>query len=313
MSKFKLLYLIVGLLIMLGSVVVIAQASGMEQAALAPMGSTPTPTPTDPPTPTPTNPPKPERTPRPQPGSPSNPAVSVLLSSAGSLGEMVDQLLQEVRSAFNRVPQAGSNASAATIEGIDFAPGSSTITMTIIPADKSINKGEPISIKFKPGKECVFGDKQACVSTYQPSPNGNVIFVSVHSGFGSEAQALRHALEGTKVTRADFSLKEIEANLNHMVGATVTLQQGTRTVADLQIKTMARVPTRSIKEYFLTPVEEALSFATEMNPQLEDYLLPSETQIVIETCGWRVVGEPWADGVSMTTAGVYLGVIQQAP
>ena len=314
MSKIRLFFLIIGLLILVTPMVIIAQAAGESDIAFAPMGGTPTPTATEPaPTPTPTKPP-PVRTPRPEPGGPSNPAVSVLLSTAGTMKPWLDAFLQEALFAYTRSSQLASSSGSklADFNGIDFTPGSQAIKMKIIPADKSINQGEPIEIEFIPGKECVFGDKQACVATYQPSSKGNVIFISVHSGFGGEAQALRHALEGTKVTRADFSLKDIQKNLQNMARSIVTLQQGSRTVTNLQIETMARVPTRSIKEYFLTPIDEALAFAAATNPQLEHYLTPGETQIVIETCGWRVVGEPWAEGVKMTTAGVYLGIIQQA-
>ena len=66
------------------------------------------------------------------------------------------------------------------------------------------------------------------------------------------------------------------------------------------------------QKHFDTPLKDALGMAALENSSLREYVDPDQIQIVFETCGWKMSGEPWAAGVSATTASIYLGVIQEA-
>jgi hypothetical protein len=197
--------------------------------------------------------------------------------------------------------------------GIDFANRQKTITIQIIPSSRRVNNGKAIEISFIPGKRCVFGDQHACVFNYLSRAGGNVIFISVHSGVGGEAESLRHALEGTWLDRAAFSLGQARAAMKALGGAKVTISQGDTTLKGLSLAALARVPAARINAYFKSPIEASLTRAAASNPGLGKAFDPSQPMIVIETCGWKMAEEPWAEGVTNTTGSVYLGVIQIGP
>ena len=173
-----------------------------------------------------------------------------------------------------------------------------------------MNGGKAIKISFLPGKRCVFGDQRACVFNYLTSEGGNVIFISVHSGVGGEAQGLRNALEGTWIDQAAFSLRQVRAAMKGLMGAKAKIQQGARELDELSLVGVARVPADQIEAYFDSPIEASLRQAETSNPGFMEAIDPDQAMIVIETCGWKMAGEPWAAGVTSTTGSVYLAVLQ---
>lgn len=196
---------------------------------------------------------------------------------------------------------------------IAFHPGSSGIKLLIDPPNDQVNRSQPIVITINPSRKCPYEDGRACVSAFRTAKGGNVIFVSVHSGVGGQAEAFRRAIEGLGVNRAGFSLKKIRSNLAGIAGAAVQIQQGERLVDGLQLAAIGRVPPNLIQDYFHSPVEQALAIAATANPGLEDFTNSAGTFLVFETCGWTVPGEAWAPGVTSFSSSVYVGVIQLAP
>lgn len=205
------------------------------------------------------------------------------------------------------------NSGAPTFDfyGIDFGKSRLRIIITIYPPDNLVNNGKPIVIPIYSGSECVFGDKSACVSAFRTSKEGNVIFLSIHSGVGGEAQNLRHAIEGTGINRAGYNIEKVINNLEALNGASVTILQDDIEITGLRLVATARIPAQSLANYFQTPISSALYQAANSNPNLIDVIHPKSNQLVIETCGWKMRGEPWADEVTPTTASIYLGVIQK--
>jgi len=202
-------------------------------------------------------------------------------------------------------------AASLNFYGIDFSNDQLRVILTIQPPDNRINNGKPILIPVFPAGECEFGEKTACVTAYKPSQEGNTIFMSIHSGVGGEAQRFRHAIEGTGIDKAGYSLDEVIRNLEAIQGADVSITQDDVTISGLKLMTASRVPAGYLSSYFNTPIPLALLNASSFNSDLVTYLHPDEPQLVIETCGWKMRGEPWADEVTPTTASIYLGVIQK--
>lgn len=194
------------------------------------------------------------------------------------------------------------------ISGIDFSPENPEITLRILPQG-AVNGGNPIEIRFIPGERCQFGDHHACVYVYPRQNGGKVIFLTLHSGVGGEGQAFRHALEGTGLNRASFSLERVHANLETLTGAKVHLLQGRKNRKGFTIAALGRIPPGEVQAYFAAPVEEALSRVSDAYPPFDLSFDPAIDLIVFETCGWRMPGEPWAPGVSDTTGSVYVAVI----
>ena len=216
---------------------------------------------------------------------------------------------------FNRSNSRGINKNTygepdLEFYGIDFSHNQLRIIITITPPDDRINQGKPIVIPIFPSEECEFGDKTACVNAYKPTEHGNVIFLSVHSGVGGEAQRFRHAIEGTGINQAGYDLVEVMARMNALNGADVTIQQDEVEIGGFKLVTTGRVPANSLQHYFNSPVTEALYQAASYNPGLIDNISSDTYQLVIETCGWKMPGEPWAPQVTQTSASIYLGVIQ---
>lgn len=186
--------------------------------------------------------------------------------------------------------------------GIDFSDSQNWIEITVFPNDESVNRGRPIRIRFKPGLDCAFGSQRACVSAYLQPDGHEVIFLSIHSGVGGQAQSFRHAVEGTGINQAGFSLPETLQNLQALRGASVGLRQNDLELYQFSLTDNARIPANDLQAYFALPVSAALSAGE----------LPAADQpvLVFETCGWHMPGESRADAVSGTTASVYLAVIQ---
>jgi hypothetical protein len=190
--------------------------------------------------------------------------------------------------------------------GIDFTDSQSWIEISILPIDESVNRGRPIRVRFKPGNDCAFGSWRACVTSYLQEDDREVIFLSIHSGVTGQAQSYRHAVEGTGINQAGFTLEETLQNLQTLRGASVSIRQNNRDVNFLSLVDTARVPASSLQAYFALPVSQAMQSALPTSQ-----LSPGNQPILVfETCGWHMPGESRADAVNSTTASIYLAVIE---
>jgi hypothetical protein len=197
--------------------------------------------------------------------------------------------------------------------GIDFGNQKDWVRIKIYPADRRVNNGQPIILKFLPGKHCIFGDHHACVASFQRSGEAPVIWLTIHSGVGGEGQPFRNAVEGTGINRAAYSLQKTLTNLQALSGSKVVISQGKTSVRGLSLLQTARIPGSMVQGYFDTPLEDTLNFSSQIAPELLPVSHPTQPILVFETCGWRIPGQPWFPGTSDTTASVYLGVIQPSP
>ncbi len=196
---------------------------------------------------------------------------------------------------------------------IDFHPGAASIKLLLYPPTAQVNHGQAIAITVNPSRNCPYEEGRACVRAFRTAAGGNVIFVSVHSGVDGEAEAYRRAIEGLGLNQAGFALRRIRNNMASLASAAVQIKQEERLVEGLQLAAAGRVPPRLIQDYFHNPVEQALAIAATANPELKDFVNPTGTILVFETCGWTVPGEAWAPGVTSVSSSVYIGVIQLAP
>lgn len=194
--------------------------------------------------------------------------------------------------------------------GIDFSDQESTITIDINPNGNISDFNRPIHLEFKPGNPCRFIDDRACVYSYLTPSNKNVIFITLHSGLGGDGQPLRHALEGTGFNRASYSINKVMSNLNKIVEAQVKIQQGNKNVNPLVVTNAVRIHARYLQEYFSTPIQDLAKFANSIDSGLNSDILLDRPTIIIETCGWRMRGEEWSEGITQSTGSIYLLIIQ---
>lgn len=204
-------------------------------------------------------------------------------------------------------------ASDLLYEGVDFGRTDELIRIKIIPNARRINGGKPIVIKFFPGQACEFGERRACISTYRTPAGQNVIFVTVHSGVGAEAEAFRNAVEGTGFNQAGLPLEKVKGRMGSLAGARVEIVQGDTVVGNLELSAVGRVPARGVNAYFDTPVFQSVEYASQFSNALAGYTDPAQPLIIFETCGWRMRGEAGGKNLENTSAAVYLSVIQKAP
>lgn len=197
--------------------------------------------------------------------------------------------------------------------GLDFQDFSQRIRIKIIPPDKKVNRGKPIIISFRPGLKCRYEDDKACVYTYPGAGQSMVTMITVHSGVGGDAQSFRHAIEGTGVNRAGFSLRKVRANLAALDGAEVVITQGEKSYHGFTLVATTRLPAEDVLPYFNEPVENALAYAAAVDLRLNELLNEHQPLILFETCGWRMPGEKWVRGLPNTSGAVYIGVIKVPP
>lgn len=209
--------------------------------------------------------------------------------------------------------EATAQPSSSGFYGLDLADPGHRVRILIFPPNKKVNRGNPILISFIPGQTCNYGDNRACVNTYQADTGTSTTFITVHSGVGSEAQAYRHAIEGTGINSAGLSLKQVRANLQALDGAEVVIMQGKRRYEGFTLVAATRIPAKFMKAYFNAPIQESLAFASTIDDDLKRLSDNNLPLLIFETCGWKMPGEAWARGVTSTTASVYLGVIQKKP
>lgn len=279
---------------------------------------TPTPTPTATGTPAPS--PTPSATPTPTPpqrrARPGGPALIEWISQSAL------RLLQHWPSpaVVTPEPEAEMSAEAAAapesnsaFSGIDFSQRDKKIRIAIYPPNKRLHRGKPVVISFLPGKRCRFGDNRGCVTTFTNEGNGQVTFLTVHSGIGGEGQAFRHAMEGTGLVGAAYNLKKIKATMNAWEGARVVITQGKKHYEGFTLAAISRVPARRVNDYLGASIPQALAFAAHLDEELLPVIASGEPLLIFETCGWRVPGERRAARVPVSSASIYLGVIQMTP
>jgi hypothetical protein len=194
--------------------------------------------------------------------------------------------------------------------GIDFGR-SQRVEIKITPPNELVNKGKPIKISFIPGNNCRFGTRRGCVYAYKPTYNGNVLLITVHSGVGGEAQRWRSALEGTGINRAGNTLEQTLANMRAFENARVVIRQGEQEINTARLGPLVRIPASALDGYFDAQLAEVLSFAARYDTGIVNWIFPEQPIIVLETCGWKMPGEPGAEGLSDTTGSIYLAVIRQ--
>jgi hypothetical protein len=136
-----------------------------------------------------------------------------------------------------------------------------------------------------------------------------VIFITVHSGIGAEAEVFRNAVEGTGFSQAGLPLEKALARLGDLQEMAVTIVQGDAVVDGLRMAALGRVPAKGVHDYFASPVTRSLEIASSYSESLAWAVEPPTPLIVFETCGWRMRGEPGAKSLEDTSASVYIGVI----
>jgi hypothetical protein len=196
------------------------------------------------------------------------------------------------------------------LRAFDFANGDRPLEIAIVPPDGGANAGEPFELRFVTGDPCRYEDKRACLSEFDDPAGARVTFLTIHSGMYAEGQPFRHAVEGTALYAAAFSLERIAANLESLAGAPVVLTQGEAALADLEVALAIRLPPDALAGYFAATPQDGLAIAARYDPRLTDLLSGGERLVMFETCGWRVPGEPAAPGTTDTSASIYLVVIR---
>lgn len=275
---------------------------------------TPTPTPTVTGTPAPTQTPAPTPTPTPQQrrARPGGPALIEWISRSASAA-LLSWLDPEMATPTPTAEISAAPESDTGYSGIDFSQRDKRIRITIYPPNKRLHRGKPVVIAFLPGKRCRFGDNRGCVATFNNDGNGEVTFLTVHSGIGGEGQAFRHAMEGTGLLGAANNLKKIRARMNAWEGARVVITQGKKRVEGFTLTAISRVPARHVNDYLGASIPQALAFAAHLDEGLAPLITSGEPLLIFETCGWRVPGERRAGKVPISSASIYLGVIQKTP
>lgn len=192
---------------------------------------------------------------------------------------------------------------------INFEPQLDWFQLSIDPPSPQVNQGKPINLSFIPAEACNFGDHQACISTHTMDQQ-NLIFLTIHSGFGGEGQAFRHAVEGTGINKASFSQAKVAANLSALQAAQVSITTNGDESGGFEVRGVIRVPAIQVDAYFDLPIEAALKMAISLNPDVWSGIDKNLPLLIFETCGWKIPNEPGAEGVSDTTGSVYIVIIQ---
>jgi hypothetical protein len=191
---------------------------------------------------------------------------------------------------------------------VDFEGGAGPITIVVDPKKSQNSFENPIKIKFLPGDHCIFGDGHGCVSQFTSPGGSKIIFVSVHSGMGGEADALRDLFEGTGINRALYKKNEVQHNLKTLKGSEIRVKQGDQKITGLALQGVARISPEYYLTYTALPAQEALDFAIRrlsLDPELF-----KQDLLIIETCGWRLPDELEVEGLKDTSSSVYLAFVQ---
>ncbi len=133
--------------------------------------------------------------------------------------------------------------------------------------------------------------------------------LTIHSGVGGEGEALRLALEGSGIDEAGLEISQIRANMSALRGSTASLALGEKSLGDLELIALDRIPAMDVPHYFGIPFDSALRAVASDNPDLQDALASGSPLLMFEICGWHVPGEVWNEGGS-TSASIYLGTFR---
>lgn len=193
-------------------------------------------------------------------------------------------------------------------DAIDFSPGGAQITLEIMPDADGSGEDQSIRIIFSPADHCEFGDGHACVYQFTSSAGKQVIMISVHSGWGAEAEAFRNFLEGTGLFKAGHTLDQVEEHMAALLGSGISLEQGNRVQDGFTLLEIIRVPPAHFNDYMALPIEKTLDYAGQLD--LLDPSLLNQDLFVFETCGWKLPGEEAVAGLDYTSNAIYLGLIQ---
>ncbi len=196
--------------------------------------------------------------------------------------------------------------SQSMLDGIDFTVGAAPITLSLLPDVSQMDFGGGVEVAFSSGPHCEFGDGQACVYEFESPEGRRVVFASIHSGVGGDADALRDLIEGTGFNQGLFMPEQVRTRLDTLIGSEVHLHQGSVTVDDLKLIALVRIPPEQVTTYQALPVERALQFAAELAGL--DLAVLAQDLFVFETCGWRLPGEAQITDLPATSSAVYLGL-----
>lgn len=191
--------------------------------------------------------------------------------------------------------------------GINFEDGSPPVTIFVDPVIKQNHAKASVEITFLPGENCFFGDGHACVHEFLSSTGNRIIFVSVHSGMGGEADGFRHLLEGTGINQGLYNSEEVLKIAQALSGSEVFIKQGEEKITGLVLEAVARISPDLFTAYTKLPVEKALDYA--IQNLLLDPALFNQDLLIIETCGWRLPGETQIEGLNVTSSSVYLALV----
>ena len=193
-------------------------------------------------------------------------------------------------------------------QGIDFSNGAERVVVRLLADSENSIQGLPIEISFLPGEHCTFGEGYACTYVF-PSPQGQrILFASIHSGLGGEADALRNLIEGSGINQALYTADRVNSNMHTLIGTRVMLAQGDLELQSHAIAAIVRIPPGRLEDYFKLPVEHTLEYAVEMD--LLDPEILGQELLVFETCGWPLPDDDYVPGLEYTSYSVYLIVIK---
>lgn len=201
----------------------------------------------------------------------------------------------------------GPPISVNVFERINFSAESERINITIFPRGLSEEDGKPIQISFMPSEECNFGDGNGCVNEFSSSAGNRIIFVSVHSGLGGEADGFRDLLEGTGLNQGLYNPAEVQKRVQYLSGSEITIIQGEYEITNLSLKAIIRIPPEQLKIYIDLPIPSALEYALEQTYFSQEFI--DQDLLIIETCGWRLPHEPQIDGLPQNSNSTYLGIV----
>lgn len=190
--------------------------------------------------------------------------------------------------------------------GIDFASGSAPITVVFNTDPAKVHLERVTEIQFSTGSECAFGEGKACVYTFMTSQGGKVLFASVHSGVGGEADALRDLIEGTGINQGLLGVNEVAERMEAIKGAEVAIRQGDEAVTGLALIDLVRISPEDLATYMALPVEKVLDYAVQ-TAGLDPAFL-SEDLLILETCGWKLPGEDHYN-LDSTSSSIYLALM----
>lgn len=190
---------------------------------------------------------------------------------------------------------------------INFQEGSPSVTILINPDIVQNHAITPVEITFLPGKQCNFGDGYACINEFMTSTSNRITFVSVHSGYGGEGDALRNLFEGTGINMGLFEPGKVLNIIQSLTGTAVEINQGDKKIEGLKLTSVTRIPPEHFTAYTALPIEKGLDYAVQNN--LIDPALLNQDLLIIETCGWLLPGEIQIEGLKATSNSVYLAVV----